>query len=292
MIRMQNLAAIVACGLALAGCGGGGKGGNTGTGGAPGGSGGEAATGSGGGTVAGSGGTTVAGSGGTTVTCSGGTTATGNGGAMATGNGSFEPPIMGATWTYATSDTDKDGGVADRTKTVSVEANEGVPGRTGVMAWRFHTVVPGDQDQLTWQADTETAIVRYRDDVYTAGSTASSALQSYSMYAPSKLRIDITPAHLVTGVTYTESFTETDVDATDGNASTTTAQTSAWKVIDAAESVTVPAGTFTSVHIQKLNGTSGAVDKDYWFVRGVGKVKETSHAGRTEVLSAYTIPPT
>ena len=107
---------------------------------------------------------------------------------------------------------------------------------------------------------------------------------------PSKLRLDLT--HLTTGQTYTESYTEsvTEVKST-GNTTSSTSKPFAWKVINGAESVTVPAGTFTAVHVQKANGNSGAIDKDYWFVKGVGKVKETAAStGRVEVLTGYHIP--
>src|SRR6185436_18853970 len=129
-------------------------------------------------------------------------------------------------------------------------------------AWRIHTVVPGvdAQDQLTWQTESASAIVRYRDDIYEAGGTTK--LLSFSVYAPAKGRVDLNPAHLVTGATYTESFTETVTDMTGGKSSTSSSSKAYdWKVIDASESITVPAGTFKALHLQKLNGNSKAIDK-------------------------------
>jgi hypothetical protein len=248
----------------------------------------------------GSGGTPAASGGaGTSGAAGAGSGAAGAGsGAAGTGSGagttgaagaelSLEPTPAGATWTYATTATGPTGTVAG-TKTVTVEASEPVPGKAGVTAWRLHTVVPGSEDQLTWQAEVSGAIVRYRDDVFAAGGTTS--LVTSSTYAPSKLRIDTTAAHLVAGATYSETYTETLTDATMGNATSSTSKPFRWKVVSAAESVTVPAGTFMTVHTQKSNGNSGAVDKDYWFARGVGKVKETSSAGRSELLSSYHLP--
>ena len=217
----------------------------------------------------------------------------GSGGATLSDAGteaSFEPSVAGATWTYDTDDVDSDGGRVTGTKTVTVEKTEPVPGRPGITAWRIHTVVPGvdAQDQLTWQTESAASIVRYRDDIYEAGATTN--LLTLSVYAPAKTRVDLNPAHLTTGATYTETFTETVTDMTGGKSSTSSSSKSYdWKVINGSESITVPAGTFSALHLQKLNGNSKAVDKDYWFVRGVGKVKETSDAGRTELLKSFTI---
>ena len=222
----------------------------------------------------------------------GGNGPAGNGG-MAGGGGqnsaaSYEPDPVGATWTYATTDV-ADGGTVTGTKSVAVEAIEPVPGRAGITATRIHTIVPGAEDQMTWQGESATAIVRYRDDIYLLGA-GTATLEEYSVYAPSKLRMDLT--HLTTGQTYDESYTEsvTKVMA-GGNSTASTSKPFRWKVINGAESITVPAGTFTAVHVQKANGNSGAIDKDYWFVRGVGKVKETAEStGRVEVLTAYHLP--
>jgi len=213
----------------------------------------------------------------------------GPGGAGPGGVDSYEPDPVGATWTYATTDEGPDGGTVSSTKQVSVEAVEAVPGRAGITATRIHTVVPGAEDQLTWQTENASAITRYRDDIYVAG-TGTAMLMEYSVYAPSKLRLDLT--HLTTGQTYTESYTESVFEVTStGTTSSSTSKPFAWKVINGAESITVPAGTFTAVHVQKANGNSGAIDKDYWFVKGVGKVKETAAStGRVEVLTAYHIP--
>jgi hypothetical protein len=213
----------------------------------------------------------------------------GPGGAGPGGVDSYEPDPVGATWSYATTDEGLDGGTVSGTKQVVVEKEEPVPGRAGITATRIHTIVPGAEDQITWQAENGTAIVRYRDDIYVAG-TGTAMLQEYSVYAPSKLRLDLT--HLTTGQTYSESYTEsvTEVKST-GNTTASTSKPFAWKVINGAESITVPAGTFTAVHVQKANGNSGAIDKDYWFVKGVGKVKETAAStGRVEVLTAYHLP--
>jgi hypothetical protein len=52
------------------------------------------------------------------------------------------------------------------------------------------------------------------------------------------------------------------------------------------ESVTVPAGTFEALVLRKVSGASdGANEKHYWYVPGVGKVKETG--SQTEELTEF-----
>jgi hypothetical protein len=63
--------------------------------------------------------------------------------------------------------------------------------------------------------------------------------------------------------------------------------TDAWKVVAIGEMVTVPAGTFSAVVIEKVGGTS---TKRYWFARGVGKVREQS-GSQIEELTGYMVMP-
>jgi hypothetical protein len=264
-------AVITACGAPVSGGDAATGGGTTSTGG------GTAATGGSGGTGGGSSGT----GGGSSATgggsgTGGGSTATGGG----TGTQSLEPLVANATWTYDT--TDPATGVTG-TKIVTAEVNEAVPGKTGATAWRLRTIVPGSQVQLTWQEEQTAAIVRHRDDTY----APDGGLTDFSVYTPSKLRIRTGTTDTTTNATYNETYT--DVTTTTGTAPVTTSKSITWKVINGAESVTVPAGTFTCVHLQKQTGANP--DKDYWFARGVGKVKETAtSSGRVEVLHSYSIP--
>jgi len=86
------------------------------------------------------------------------------------------------------------------------------------------------------------------------------------------------------GASWHVAYTEVTTDS--ANVMTTIAKDETWTVEATAESVTVPAGTFTAVRLHKV--TSGAADKMFWFVAGVGKVKETGD--QTEELVAYTLP--
>lgn len=66
--------------------------------------------------------------------------------------------------------------------------------------------------------------------------------------------------------------------------------THTYTVLDVAAKLTVPAGTFTTVKVQRDNVTSPET-KLFWFAAGVGKVREENPAtGAVTELSAYEIP--
>jgi hypothetical protein len=70
----------------------------------------------------------------------------------------------------------------------------------------------------------------------------------------------------------------------------TTMKTDNWRVDGVDEPVTVPYGTFLSLHVSRTDPTDGSI-KSFWFVRGVGKVKETNNSGHLEELSARSPAP-
>jgi hypothetical protein len=66
--------------------------------------------------------------------------------------------------------------------------------------------------------------------------------------------------------------------------------THTYTVLSAAEELTVPAGTFTTVKIQRDNVTSPET-KLFWFAAGVGKIREENPmTGAVTELTAYEIP--
>jgi len=58
-----------------------------------------------------------------------------------------------------------------------------------------------------------------------------------------------------------------------------------WIVLDDDETLQVPLGTFEHViHFQKIGSSTS---KEYWYLRGVGKLKETG--SQTEELTDYQL---
>ena len=106
------------------------------------------------------------------------------------------------------------------------------------------------------------------------------------LYDPSKLRLDEDPAHLALNATWTETYS--DILTRAGfTTPQTTPVTADWTVVGVNESVTVAAGTFTCLHVHRVETATG-YDSHFWFVRDIGKVKESG----TEIheLVGYSIP--
>lgn len=187
----------------------------------------------------------------------------------------LNPLVVGASWTYAISEPM----VPARNKTSTIEAFEDVGGRkAGTMGYRQKTEKL-DGVTVSWSEDRCTSVVRHRERSYDLQNVELSD----QYYQPSKLRVDET--RTTAGAQWTMSYTELEVNPATQMTIVVT-KDEMWSVVAASEMVTVPAGTFSTVHYHKL--TSGAAEKDYWYAAGVGKIKETGE--QTEELTAYTIP--
>lgn len=188
----------------------------------------------------------------------------------------YLPMAVGASWTYNTSDM----GGPVQVKTTTIETFEDVGDRkAGVVAFRFRTEKTVGH-VVNWQEDRCTSVVRHREQSY----DDAAVLLTDQFYVPGKLRVDESPAHVTLGATWATEYTEVEVDPVNGT--TTVSKSETWSVEAVDEAVTVPAGTFNALKVRKV--TSGAADKQFWFVKGVGKVKEQGE--QLEELTAYTLP--
>lgn len=188
----------------------------------------------------------------------------------------YMPLAVGASWTYDTSDM----GNPVQSKVTTIEAFEDIGDRkAGVIGFRQRTEKLSGY-ALSWHADDCTAVNRHREQNFDTAGT----LQTDQFYVPAKLRIDETAAHTTLGATWTTAYTEVEVDMVGGT--NTRSKDESWTVEAVDEEVTVPYGTFTALKVRKT--TSGDADKVYWFVKGVGKVKEEGE--QVENLTAYTLP--
>lgn len=206
----------------------------------------------------------------------GGSGQAGSGGAPAT-DGSYFPLATGNSWTFRVTEA---GVVTMKTQTIgALEMVGGSGPNKDKMAYRAVTEKDdGGDETVSWQAEVDGKIVRYREQSFMA-STGDLELEEH--WDPYKLRVDATEARLMTGVMWTETYSETKLPV--GMAPATATESDTWRVIATSESVTVPAGTFDALVIEKTGGTP----KRYWFVRGVGKVKETGT--QTEELQSYEV---
>ncbi len=186
-------------------------------------------------------------------------------------------------WTYQVTDN---GVVTTKVGTVGAEERVGLGPHQDELAFRVVTTKHDGTDQtVSWQATVNGRVLRYREQAYSA---ATGALKSDTYWDPYRLHADGTPEHTTAGADWLESYTETKVPA-DGSAETTTSVTEHWTVEQASASVSVPAGTFSNAILFTRAASDSSTTKTYWYVRGVGKAKETG--GQTEELASYEVAP-
>jgi hypothetical protein len=191
------------------------------------------------------------------------------------------PWKVGNRWTYrVTSDEEV------TTKTTLVEAEELVGGsgpNKDTLAFRVLTTKgsAGSDKTVSYQALLAGKVVRYREQAF---HQKSGELEQEEHWAPYKLHVDGTEEHTRAAADWFESYEETKLPV--NAAPVTKTARDHWSVVSTNERVTVPAGTFEAVVLRKVGSSSV---KQYWYARGVGKVKETG--GQLEELTSFEVAP-
>jgi hypothetical protein len=191
----------------------------------------------------------------------------------------FLPWKEGNTWTYRVTEQ----GVASM-KVVTIFAEEYVGGEgphRDKTAFKVVTTRGGGGETVSWRAVVNNGVVRYREQLLRAGSGELDLEEHWDPYKP---YFDGTNDHTAPGASWLAEYLETSLP-TDGAMEVRTVR-ERWLVDSPDEEVTVPAGTFRALVVQKAGG--GEL-KTYWYVRGVGKVKETG--GQTEELVSFEVAP-
>jgi len=197
--------------------------------------------------------------------------------------GALLPWVTGNTWTYRVT---QDGVVSEKTTTVGeLQEVGGMGPNAALMAYHIVTAkgVDGTDRTESWQAphpDNPDRIVRYREQSFGA---VTGALQQEEHWDPEKLHIDGSPDRTVAGATWLERYDETKLPV--GLTMTTHAVSERWTVLADDETLEVPAGTFE--HVIHFRKAGSSTTKEYWYLHGVGKLKETG--GQTEELVDYTL---
>ena len=197
--------------------------------------------------------------------------------------GRLLPFATGNAWEYRVT---QDGAVTEKRTTVG---DFGLVGGEGPFAEleAFHVVTKkganlADRTE-SWQApdpDAPERVVRFRELSFGA---QSGDLQLEEHWDPAKLHVDGSAERIFSGSTWNESYEETKLEV--GRTALRHTVTETWTVISDDEAVSVPAGDFEhAVHLRK---TTNGKSKDYWYLRGVGKLKEVGT--QTEELTDYTI---
>ncbi|MFY0564659.1 hypothetical protein ACN28E_12460 [Archangium lansingense] len=194
-------------------------------------------------------------------------------------SGPLLPWKAGNRWTYRVID---DGEVSEKETTVgALEPVGGTGPNRDVLANKVVTRKGAADKTVSWQVLSGTSIIRYREQSFQANTDT---VETEEHWAPAKLHVDEAPEHVAVGATWLEVYEETKLPS-EGLSSTETVR-ERWTVLADDEPVTVPAGTFRALVLQKA-GTSKT--KTYWYVRGIGKVKETG--GQTEELVSFEVLP-
>jgi hypothetical protein len=207
----------------------------------------------------------------------------GGGGSSPLPQGPLLPWAVGNSWTYQVT---KDGVVTLKTTNIGeLEAVGGDGPNADAMAYHVTTAKGADANDHTesWQtqsADNPDRIVRYREQSFDA---TSGSLELDEHWEPEKLHVDGSAERTVKGATWLEAYAETKLVV--GLSPTTHDVRERWTVLDDDATVEVPAGTFEHViHLQKAGSGSA---KEYFYLRGVGKIKETG--SQTEELTEYQL---
>jgi hypothetical protein len=197
--------------------------------------------------------------------------------------GSLLPWVKGNRWTYRVT---KDGLTTEKTTTIGeLEPVGGNGPNADVMAYHVVTAKGTELADRTesWQAqdpDNADRVIRYREQSFNA-TGGDLDLEEY--WEPAKLHIDGAAERTATGVVWFEEYQEYKLEV--GFSPTDHLVRDRWTVLDADATVEVPAGTFEHViHFQKIGGSTS---KEYWYLRGVGKLKETG--SQTEELVEYDV---
>jgi hypothetical protein len=194
-------------------------------------------------------------------------------------SGPLLPWKQGNSWTYQVTG---DGETSTKVTTIgALEAIGGSGPNAAKMAYKVTTKKGADDETISWQVEEGERVVRYREQSFHAGS---GELEEDEHWEPAKLHVDMTAAHTVAGASWLEEYSETKSQP--GEQDETSTERDPWTVDAVDQIVTVPAGTFRAIVFTKAGGSNL---KTYWYVPGVGKVKETG--GQTELLVSYQVAP-
>ena len=194
-------------------------------------------------------------------------------------SGDYEPLAVGVTWTYHVNDN---GVTYDKVSTVQETEDAGGPD-AGITVFHLVDTFPADTQDTWYQVDGQVVKRLHDDDLDATGH-----VKTDDWYDPFRLRVDETPEHTTAGATWSLTYTDNHTSST--KPPTATTKTDAWRVDGVDEPITVPYGTFLSLHVTRTDTSDGST-KSFWFVRGIGKVKESTSGGHTELLANRTPAP-
>lgn len=187
------------------------------------------------------------------------------------GSSELAPLATGTRWTYRVTDPLR--GAFD--KQVEVLGPGSVPESTatGILV---RDVEPTNEER-SWLSVAGGFVVRHREEDRKAG-----VLVRATSWVPAAPKTLAAPA----AVGFTARMTATEREWHSDGSVATKDQIYEFSVVAAAVSVTVPAGTFSCVQVERQRIDKVEPKRTYWLAKGVGKVREEGE--RVEELVTYT----
>jgi hypothetical protein len=177
----------------------------------------------------------------------------------------FLPVAVGYKWTYRVISASN----VESTKVQTITESVVVDGET---AYVFETARANDRGTRSIQRLIDNRLLRLSEESLQGG-----AVSARYRFSPIGLRID--GDQISTGDIYMDTHEKEELDA-QGQVIATETKIHTFEVEADKELVTVPAGEFEAIRIRR--DREGGSSKTYWFVPGLGKIKEIG--GQTEEL--------
>ena len=187
---------------------------------------------------------------------------------------SLFPLAVGHRWTYRVTESDgtTNTKVQSVTKTATTSVGDG---------FQLKTARNNDEIYSVQVMSADGKLLRLNEESYENGT-----LKERLVFNPSSLRVDT--ALTSVGTTYESTHEERSLSLINDTVLSAISKTQRFFVEASDEAVTVPAGTYRAVRVRRE--TVGSVQKTFWYVFGVGKVKETG--GQTEELEKVELVET
>ena len=110
------------------------------------------------------------------------------------------------------------------------------------------------------------------------------ALERTTVYDPGQNRLDEAPANLVLGAEWDDVYTVTVTDAA-GAPVSSGERTDHWEVLGVDVDCSSPLGDFTCLQVRRQRIVGGVSDKQFFYAKGIGKVKEVNANQVEELVS-------
>lgn len=110
------------------------------------------------------------------------------------------------------------------------------------------------------------ALVRYKQEDF----DETGVFERKTIYTPARIRLD--EGRATTGTAFDETYTAAVTNALMETTSVET--TDSWEVVAEDTPCSAPFGELTCVQVRRIRTVGGTANKDFFFARGVGKVRE------------------